>query len=79
MEEYECKCYQLFETLLLPKAEFKKRIIEKTDMARPAGIEYETKAKGMALLFLSMLIYKLIKTIIFPLHCKMNDISQDEF
>jgi len=25
--------YQLFETLLLPKAEFKKHIIEKTDMA----------------------------------------------
>jgi len=44
---------------------------------RPAGIAYETKAKGMAFLFLSMLIYKLIKAIIFPLHCKMNDISQD--
>ena len=31
---------------------------------RPAGIAYKTKAKGVAFLFLSMLIYKLIKAII---------------
>ena len=31
----------------------------------------------MAFLFLSMLTDKLIKAIIFPLHCTMNDVSQD--